>query len=173
MFHRVQFLFRGKTGKYDILAVSHRRGYLMDTNEREKLITDAAAEFEAGLRSKAEQFEATHAERKLTVSVIEVLWGESRKLSDEILRRVYTEMTNGSEEKLVQEKNCPQRSRHKRPEQGETGTADTDHPGSFKPEADCLEGAGGRDRGYGATQGGDTAPGRVFTDSRAAVQNEP
>jgi hypothetical protein len=48
---------------------------------------DAATEFEAGLRSKAEQFEATHAERKLNISVIEALWGESRKLSDEILKR--------------------------------------------------------------------------------------
>jgi hypothetical protein len=76
----------------------------MDTNEREKLITDAVARFEAGLRSKAEQFEATHAERKLTIGVIETLWGASRKLSDEILKRVYTELTNGSEEKLVQEK---------------------------------------------------------------------
>jgi hypothetical protein len=28
----------------------------MDTNEREKLITDAVAEFEAGLRSKAGHF---------------------------------------------------------------------------------------------------------------------
>jgi IS5 family transposase len=53
----------------------------MDTKEREKLITDAAAEFEAGLQSKAEQFETAHAERKLTISVIEALWGESRKLS--------------------------------------------------------------------------------------------
>jgi hypothetical protein len=69
-----------------------------------KLITDAVAEFEAGLRSKAEQFEVTHAERKLTISVIETLWGETRKLSDEILKRVYTELTNGSEDKLVQEK---------------------------------------------------------------------
>jgi hypothetical protein len=76
----------------------------MDTKEREKLITDAAAEFEAGLRSKAEQFEAAHAERKLTISVIEKLWGESRKLSDEILQRVYSELTNAGEEKLVQEK---------------------------------------------------------------------
>jgi hypothetical protein len=76
----------------------------MDTNEREKLITDAAAKFEAGLRSKAEQFEATHAERKLTISVIEALWGESRKLSDEILKQVYTKMTNGSEQTPVQEK---------------------------------------------------------------------
>jgi hypothetical protein len=69
----VQFFFRGKTGKYDILEISQRRGYLMDTKEREKLITDAVAEFEAGLRSKAEQFEAAHAERKLTISVIEKL----------------------------------------------------------------------------------------------------
>jgi hypothetical protein len=76
----------------------------MDTKEREKLITDAVAKFEAGLRSKAEQFEATHAERKLNISVIETLWGESRRLSDEILKRVYTELTNASEEKLVQEK---------------------------------------------------------------------
>jgi hypothetical protein len=76
----------------------------MNTQEREKLITDAVAEFEAGLRSKAAQFEATHAERKLTISVIEMLWGESRKLSDEILKRVYTESTNAGEEKLVQEK---------------------------------------------------------------------
>jgi hypothetical protein len=73
----------------------------MNTNEREKLITDAVAEFEAGLRSKEEQFEVIHAERKLTISVIETLWGASRKLSDEILQRVYTE---SGEEKLVQEK---------------------------------------------------------------------
>jgi hypothetical protein len=76
----------------------------MDIKEREKLITDAAAEFEAGLRSKATQFEATHAERKLTISAIEALWGESRKLSDEILKRVYTELTNAGEETLAQEK---------------------------------------------------------------------
>jgi hypothetical protein len=76
----------------------------MDTQEREKLITDAVAEFEAGLRSKAAQFETTHAQRKLTISVIETLWGETRKLSDEILKRVYTELTNAGEDKLVQEK---------------------------------------------------------------------
>jgi hypothetical protein len=77
----------------------------MNTQEKERLITDAVAEFEAGLRAKAERFEATHAERKLTVSVIEALWGESRKLSDEILRRVYTELASNSEEKeLIQEK---------------------------------------------------------------------
>ncbi|MDR2663308.1 MAG: hypothetical protein LBC31_09960 [Treponema sp.] len=99
----------------------------MNTQEREKLILVAVAEFEAGLRSKAEQFEATHAERKLTIGVIETLWGETRKLSDEILKRVYTEMTNGSEEKPVQEKNRPWRSGNKRTEQGETGTANTDH----------------------------------------------
>jgi hypothetical protein len=96
--------FRGKTGKYAILAVSHGRGIPMNTKEREKLIADAVAKFEAGLRSKAEQFEATHAERKLTVSVIEKLWGESRKLSDEIVKQVYTELTNAGEEKLAREK---------------------------------------------------------------------
>jgi hypothetical protein len=117
----------------------------MDTNEREKLITDAVAEFEAGLQSKAGQFEATHAERKLTISVIETLWGESRKLSDKILRRVYTELTNAGEEKLVQEENCSRRSGNNRSEQGETVTADTDHPGSFEPKAECLEGAAERD----------------------------
>jgi hypothetical protein len=78
----------------------------MDTKEREKLIADAVAEFEAGMRSKAEQFEATHAERKLTISVIEKLWGETRKLSDEIIKQVYTELANAGEGKLVQEKNC-------------------------------------------------------------------
>ncbi|MDR0376303.1 MAG: hypothetical protein LBH70_00750 [Spirochaetaceae bacterium] len=76
----------------------------MNTEEREKLITDAVAEFEAGLRLKAGQFEATHAERKLTVSVIETLRGESRKLSDGILKRVCTEMTNAGEGDLVREK---------------------------------------------------------------------
>ncbi|MDR2053385.1 MAG: hypothetical protein LBP80_08220 [Treponema sp.] len=76
----------------------------MDTKGRERLITDAVAEYEAGLRSKVAQFEATHAERKLTISVIETIRGESRKLSDEILKRVYTELTNAGEENLVQEK---------------------------------------------------------------------
>jgi hypothetical protein len=32
------------------------------------------------------------------------LWGESRKLSDEILKQVYTEMTNAGEQTPVQEK---------------------------------------------------------------------
>jgi hypothetical protein len=80
-------------------------GIPMYTKEQEKLITEAVAEFEAGLRAKAEKFQAIHAERKLNISVIEALWGESRKLSDEILKRVYGELTNSSEEKyLIQEK---------------------------------------------------------------------
>jgi hypothetical protein len=87
----------------------------MDTKEREKLITDAVAEFEAGLWPKAEQFEAAHAERKLTINVIEALWGKTRKLSDEILKRVYTELTNAGEETLVQEKNSPRGRGNKRP----------------------------------------------------------
>jgi hypothetical protein len=74
----------------------------MDTKKREELITGAVAEFEAGLRSKAEQFEAIHAERKLNISVIETLWGESRKLSDKILKGVYTEISN-----LTLRKNAP------------------------------------------------------------------
>ena len=61
----------------------------MDAQEKERLITDAAAEFEAA-----------HAERKLTISVIEALWGETRKLSDEILRRVYAELA-GDEKQYV------------------------------------------------------------------------
>jgi hypothetical protein len=117
----------------------------MDTKEREKLITDAVAEFEAGLRSKAAQFEAARAKRKLTASVIETLWGETRKLSDEILKRVYTGLTNAGEEKPVQEKNSAWGSGNKRSEQGETGTADTDHPGSLEPKAERLEGTAGRE----------------------------
>jgi hypothetical protein len=77
----------------------------MEEQAREKLITEAVAEFEAGLRAKAEEFQTTHAERKLTISVIERLWGETRKLSDEILSRVYTELSGASESKeLIQEK---------------------------------------------------------------------
>jgi hypothetical protein len=76
----------------------------MDTKEREKLITDAAAEFEAGLRLRADQFEATRVERKLVASVIETLWGETRKLPDGIIKRVCTGLTNDGGEKLVQEK---------------------------------------------------------------------
>jgi hypothetical protein len=74
----------------------------------------------------------------LTISVIETLWGASRKLSDEILKRVYTELTNGSEETLVQEKNSLRRSGNNRSEQGETGTTDTDHPGSIGVKAECF-----------------------------------
>jgi hypothetical protein len=112
----------------------------MDTKEREKLITDAVAEFEAGgLQSKAEQFKATHAERKLNISAL----GRIRKLSDEILKRVYIELTNVSEEKLAQEKNNAWRSGNNRSEQGETGTADTDRPRSFELKAECLEGTAG------------------------------
>jgi hypothetical protein len=69
----------------------------MDTKEREALITGGAAEFEVGLRSKARRFEAARAERKSAVSAIEVIRGESRKLLDEILKRVRAEMSNGSE----------------------------------------------------------------------------
>jgi hypothetical protein len=101
----VQLLFGGKSEKVRYTGGIPWEGIPMDTEEREKLITEAVAEFEAGLRAKAEKFQAIHAERKLNISVIETLWGESRKLADEILKRVYTEMTNSSEEKeLIQEK---------------------------------------------------------------------
>jgi hypothetical protein len=52
-----------------------KEGIAMEEQACEKLITEAMAEFEAGLRAKADQFRATHAERKLTISVIETLWG--------------------------------------------------------------------------------------------------
>jgi hypothetical protein len=68
-----------------------------------------------------------------------------RNLSDEILKRVYIELTNAGEDKLVQEKNSFRGSGNKRSEQGETGTADTDHPGSIERKAECLEGTGGRE----------------------------
>jgi hypothetical protein len=54
-----------------------------------------------------------------------------RKLSDEIIKRVYTELTNASEDKLAQEKNSARGSRNNRPKQGETGTADTEPPREF------------------------------------------
>jgi hypothetical protein len=121
----------------------------MNTQEREKIITDAVAEFEAGLRSKAEQFEATHAERKLTIGVIKTLRGESRKLSDEILRRVYTEMTNAGEEKPVQEKTALGEAgiivRNKGKQERQIQTTCRFRPGSFKPQAECFEGTAERE----------------------------
>jgi hypothetical protein len=49
------------------------------------------------IREKAAEFRAAHAERKLTISAIERLWGESRVISDEILKRLYTELANTSD----------------------------------------------------------------------------
>ncbi|MDR0629379.1 MAG: hypothetical protein LBG24_07060 [Treponema sp.] len=62
----------------------------MDPQEKERLITDAAAEFEAA-----------QAERNLTISVIEALWGATRQVSDEILRRLYSELASNSGEPLL------------------------------------------------------------------------
>jgi hypothetical protein len=81
-------------------------------------------------------------ERKPSASVLEVIRGESRKLSSEILRRVRAEMTNGSEGKLAREKNCPWRSWNNRSEQGETGEADIGRPGSVERKVERLEGTG-------------------------------
>jgi hypothetical protein len=67
----------------------------METKEREKLITDAVAEFEVGLRSKTEQFEVTHTERKLNISVIETLWGETRQAVSKLKNRNATAIYSG------------------------------------------------------------------------------
>ena len=44
--------------------------------------------------TKKTEFRATHAERKLTISITERLWEESRFISDVMLKRLYTELTN-------------------------------------------------------------------------------
>ncbi|MDR3335690.1 MAG: hypothetical protein LBT16_00665 [Treponema sp.] len=78
----------------------------MDARKKEELIQGAVAEFEAGLRAKADEFQATDDERELNINVIEALWGESRKLSDKILKRVYTELANnsGGDELILEKK---------------------------------------------------------------------
>jgi hypothetical protein len=81
----------------------------MNTQETDPVVEEAIAEFARRMRTKAAEFRATHAERKLTISVIERLWGESRVISDDILKRLYTELANTSEEKeLIQKKNRAQ-----------------------------------------------------------------
>jgi hypothetical protein len=77
----------------------------MDTQEKDPVVEEAIEEMARRIREKAAEFRATHAERKLTISTIERLWGESRVISDEILKRLYTELANTSEEKeLIQKK---------------------------------------------------------------------
>ena len=77
----------------------------MNTRETDPVVEEGIAEFARRMRAKAAEFRATHAERKLTISTIERLWGESRVISDDILKRLYTELTNTSgEQDLIQEK---------------------------------------------------------------------
>jgi hypothetical protein len=98
-------IFFSRQNRESMIYLRYPRGWNTNGHKRTgKTHSGRGSEFEAGLRSKVEQFEAAHAERKLTISVIETLWGESRKLSDEIIKQVYTELTNAGEEKLVQEK---------------------------------------------------------------------
>jgi hypothetical protein len=75
------------------------------TKETDPVVEAAIAEFARRMREKAAEFRAAHAEWKLTISTIERLWGESRVISDDILKRLYTELTNTSgEQELIQEK---------------------------------------------------------------------
>jgi hypothetical protein len=76
----------------------------MDARKKEELIQGAVAEFEVGMRAKAEEFQTTDDEGELDINVIEALWKESRKLSDEILQRVYTELANNSGGKGLMQK---------------------------------------------------------------------
>jgi hypothetical protein len=77
----------------------------VDTKETDPVVEKAVEEMARRIREKAAEFRATHAERKLTISTIERLWGESRVISDDILKRLYTELTNTSgEQELLREK---------------------------------------------------------------------
>ena len=53
--------------------------------------------------TKKTEFRATHAERKLTISITERLWEESRVISDVMLKRLYTELTNTGGERRCTE----------------------------------------------------------------------
>jgi hypothetical protein len=82
-----------------------REGIPMNTQETDPVVENAIAEFARRMREKAAEFRATHAEQKLTISAIERLWGESRLISDDILKRLYTELTNtGGEQELIDKK---------------------------------------------------------------------
>jgi hypothetical protein len=87
----------------------------MNIQETDRVVEEAIEEMARKIREKAAEFWATHAERKLTISVIE-------RLSDRGNRG------NGTE-------------------QGEAGTADTDHPGGSDAQAERIAGTTGRDRG--------------------------
>ena len=77
----------------------------MNTQQTDPVVENAIAEFARRMREKAAEFRATHAEQKLTISTIERLWGESRVISDDILKRLYTELTNTSgEQELIDKK---------------------------------------------------------------------
>jgi adenylosuccinate lyase len=79
----------------------------MDTHETDPAVKDAIAEFARRMCTKAAEFRTTHTERKLTISTIEWLWGEGRVISDDILKRLYTELTNtNGEHELIQEKSA-------------------------------------------------------------------
>ena len=127
----------------------------MDTKGTGPVAEEATAEFARRMRAKAAEFRAVHAGRKLAVSTIERLWGESRVISGGILKRLYTELTNtGGEQELIQEKKRLKRRRDNRPRQGEPGTADTNRPRGMNGQEKRAQGGRGRDsRREGAESG--------------------
>jgi hypothetical protein len=126
------------------------------------------------MRAKAAEFRAAHAGRKLTISTIERLWGESRVISDYILKRLSTELTNtGGEQELIQEKKRLKRRWDNRPRQGEPGTADTNRLRGMSGQEKRAQGGRGRDSRREGTESGSDPFGWVFEDNGPPLQDGP
>jgi hypothetical protein len=75
------------------------------TKEDEKLVERASAEFVAKLRGKIDEYRVLDEHEELNITKIEGMWSLARQASDEVLRKVYTELVSGSgDKKLIKNK---------------------------------------------------------------------
>jgi hypothetical protein len=64
----------------------------------EELVQKATEEFAAKLRAKVDEFRVVDEKRELDIDRIDMMWSAARKAEDEVLKKVYTELTNSAGE---------------------------------------------------------------------------
>jgi hypothetical protein len=114
------------------------------TKSDEELVERASAEFAAKLRGKIDEYRVLDDREELNINRIDGMWSLARQASDEVLKKVYTELVNSScEKKLLKKKKRIEDAGNRSQEQREADTADRDDERAVGNTADDIEDNGG------------------------------
>jgi hypothetical protein len=114
-----------KGEKYDIIRGGLGRGRDM-TRADEELVRKATDEFEAKLWAKVDEFRVVDEKQELDIDRIDMMWSAARKAEDEVLKKVYTELTSTAGERdLIKKKARVKQARDRNAGQGKTNPVHT------------------------------------------------